>query len=148
MFCACVTSCIGKIPVVFSQPNYYVTESSGKLTVTLLLTKGISVSNITVTVIASDQSPVSAEGKRCVSYTDWLVSVDWSGNGVDYASTSITANFTAGTNSTTINIPVTMDDIVEGTEMFNLGIIIPSSTEDVILGKQNTAIVHIYDSTG
>jgi len=67
---------------------------------------------------------------------------------VDYASTSITATFTTGTNSTTINIPVTMDDIVEGTEMFNLGIIIPSSTEDVILGKQNTAIVHIYDSTG
>ena len=67
---------------------------------------------------------------------------------MDYTSTAINAIFTAKTNSTTINIPVTMDNIVEGTEMFNLKIIIPSSEEDVILGKQGTAIVHIYDSTG
>ena len=67
---------------------------------------------------------------------------------MDYTSNPINATFTAGTNSTTINIPVNKDDIVEGTEMFNLHIIIPSSLKDVILGKQNTAIVHIYDSTG
>jgi len=67
---------------------------------------------------------------------------------VDYTSNPINATFTAGTNSTIINIPVTMDDIVEGTEIFILNIIIPSSSENVILGKQNTAIVHIYDSTG
>jgi len=67
---------------------------------------------------------------------------------VDYTSNPITATFTAGTNITTINIPVTKDNIVEGTEMFNLDIIIPSSLKDVILGIQNTAIVHIYDSTG
>ena len=67
---------------------------------------------------------------------------------MDYTSTPITATFTAGANSTTINIPVIMDDIVEGTEIFNLKIIIPSSENDTILGKQNTAIVYIYDSTG
>ena len=57
---------IGKITVEFSQPNYNVTESSGDLTVTLLLTKGVSDNDTTVTVTPSDQSPVSAEGKRCV----------------------------------------------------------------------------------
>ena len=45
-------------------------------------------------------------------------------------------------------IPVITDDIVEGTEMFNLKVIVPSSENDTILGKQNTAIVYIYDSTG
>ena len=77
----------------------------------------------------------------------WLVSVDWSGNGVDYTSTPITATFTAGTASTTVNIPVKSDDIVEGTEMFNLIINDKSLDEDLILG-QNTAIGIIHDSTG
>ena len=66
---------------------------------------------------------------------------------MDYTSTPITATFTAGTTSTTINIPVTIDDIVEGTEMFNLVVNINSSKIDVILGIQNTAIVFIHDST-
>ena len=67
---------------------------------------------------------------------------------MDYTSTPINATFTAGDNSTAINIPVITDDIVEGTEMFNLKVIVPSSENDTILGKQNTAIVYIYDSTG
>ena len=67
---------------------------------------------------------------------------------MDYTSTPITATFTAGTTSTTVNIPLTMDDIVEGTEMFNLNIIIPLSENSTILGKQSTTIVYIYDSTG
>ena len=33
--------------------------------VTLMLRGGISLNEITVTVIPSDQSPVSAEGKEC-----------------------------------------------------------------------------------
>ena len=41
-----------------------------------------------------------------------------------------------------------MDDIVEGTEMFYLEIIIPSSENDTILGDQSTAVVYIHDSTG
>lgn len=67
---------------------------------------------------------------------------------MDYAPNPITATFTAGTNSTTINVPVIMDDIVEGTEMFNLFIVSPPSDSDVILDRQSTAIVNIYDSTG
>ena len=66
---------------------------------------------------------------------------------MDYASTPITAIFTPETNSTTISIPV-KDDIVEGTETFNINIMVPSSESDIVLGKQSIAIVHIYDSTG
>ena len=58
------------LTVQFSQSTYTSSESSGIVPVTLLLSGGVSASNIIVTVIPSDQSPVSAEGKRCVSYTD------------------------------------------------------------------------------
>ena len=56
--------------------TYFGSEESGVVPVTLLLGGGTSSSDITVTVTPSDQSPVSAEGKRCVSYSDQLVSVD------------------------------------------------------------------------
>ena len=49
----------------FSQSTFSASESIGKISVTLLLEGGTSDSNISVTVIPSDQSPISAEGKRC-----------------------------------------------------------------------------------
>ena len=67
---------------------------------------------------------------------------------MDYNSSPITATFAAKSDTTIINVPVTKDDIVEGTEMFNLNIVIPSSESNVTLGKQSTAVVYIYDSTG
>ena len=54
----------------FSQPDFTGSEQSGVVPVTLVLRRGTSTSDITVTVIPSDQSPVSAEGKRCVSQSD------------------------------------------------------------------------------
>ena len=60
----------------FSQPAYYGDETSGGIHVTLLLEGGSSTDDITVTVMPSDQSPVSAQGKgSCVLQVDWLVSV-------------------------------------------------------------------------
>lgn len=59
------------LTVQFSSPDYTNSELSGNILVTLLLEGGTSSSNITVTVVPSDQSPVSAEGKRCVSYADY-----------------------------------------------------------------------------
>ena len=53
--------------VQFSQSTFPGSESLGKVPVTLLLEGGTSNSDINVTVIPSDQSPLSAEGKRCVS---------------------------------------------------------------------------------
>ena len=67
---------------------------------------------------------------------------------MDYNPNPITATFIAGTNSTTINVPVIMDDIVEGTEMFKLSIVSPPLDSDIILDRQNIATVNIYDSTG
>ena len=53
--------------VQFSQSTFRGSESLGRVPVTLLLEGGTSDSDISVTVIPSDQSPLSAEGKRCVS---------------------------------------------------------------------------------
>ena len=68
---------------------------------------------------------------------------------MDYTSTPITATFTAGTTSTTINIPVTNDSIVEEPESFNLSFTIPSSLSEVVVpGSINSAIGTITDNTG
>ena len=139
----------GKITVEFSQPSYYVSESSGYLIVPLLLRKGELTSDNTLTIISSNQSPLSAEGKSCILlYNNQVVNIDLSGNGVDYSSIPTTAIFSAETNSTTINITVISDDIVEGTEIFELKIEEPPSKSDLVLRRQNTAIIHINDSTG
>jgi len=53
--------------VRFSQLIFSGSESLGRVPVTLMLEGGTSDSNISVTVIPSDQLPLSAEGKRCVS---------------------------------------------------------------------------------
>ncbi|XP_065905004.1 uncharacterized protein [Dysidea avara] len=116
----------------FSQSTFSASESIGKISVTLLLEGGTSDSNISVTVIPSDQSPISAEG-----------------NGVDYTSTPITATFTAGTTSTTVDVPVTKDNIGEGLETFDLSFtLIPSSPSGIESGSITTAIGQIIDTTG
>ena len=63
------------LTVQFSKSTFSGMETSGIVPVTLLLGGGTSASNITVTVIPLDQSPVSAQGKICVFYTDWFVRV-------------------------------------------------------------------------
>jgi len=53
--------------VTFSQSVYPGTELLGRVPVTLILEGGTSDSDITVVVTPSDRSPLSAEGKKCVS---------------------------------------------------------------------------------
>ena len=65
---------------------------------------------------------------------------------MDYTSTPITATFTAGTTSTSINVPVTMDDIVERPETFDLTLTIPSSLY-VLPGNIPMAAGNITDTT-
>ena len=76
-----------------------------------------------------------------------LVSVDLSGNGVDYTSTPITATFTAETTSTTIDVPVSTDDIAEGPETFGITFIIPPSLSRVVPGDITMAVGNITDTT-
>ena len=66
---------------------------------------------------------------------------------MDYTSTPITATFTAGTNSTTINVPVTSDNITEIPETFDLHFTIPPSLSRVAPGDINISIANITDST-
>ena len=68
---------------------------------------------------------------------------------MDYTSTPITATFTAGTTSTTIDVPVTRDNVAEGQELFDIGLTIPSSLSgDVVLGSVTAASGSIIDNTG
>ena len=74
---------------------------------------------------------------------------DWLGNEIDYSSTPIKATFAPGFSSTTVNILIMEDDIVESSETFSLSIIIPSSLGSQVLpGRLNTAIGRITDSNG
>jgi len=68
---------------------------------------------------------------------------------VDYDSTPITATFTAGTNSTTVNVPVTNDSIAEKSETFDLNFNIPSSLSGRVMpGTITKAVGNITDDTG
>ena len=70
------------------------------------------------------------------------------GNGVDYVSTVINATFAANKNSVTIHVPVSKDNIAEGSETFDLTFIIPSSLSDqVIPGNITKAVGVIIDDT-
>ena len=59
------------LTVEFSQATFLGFEDSGFISVTLLLGRGTSSNDITVTVIPYDLSPGlhTAEGKRRLSYT-------------------------------------------------------------------------------
>jgi len=65
---------------------------------------------------------------------------------VDYISTPVTAIFIAGTTSTTIDVPVTNDNIAEQSETFDLDITIPPALGgDVVPGDITTAVGKITD---
>ena len=65
---------------------------------------------------------------------------------MDYTTTPITATFSAGTTSTTIDVSVSIDDITEGSESFDLTFTIPSSLSHVIPGNITVAVGNITDT--
>ena len=70
------------------------------------------------------------------------------GNGVDYVSTPIIATIAANATSTTINVPVTKDNIAEESETFDLTFIIPPSLRSQVIPKRITkAVGVITDNT-
>ena len=70
------------------------------------------------------------------------------GNGIDYTSTPIIVTFAANTTSTTINVPVTKDNIAEESETFDLTLIIPPSLSgQVVPGNITKAVGVITDDT-
>ena len=68
------------------------------------------------------------------------------GGGVDFNSTTQTATVTAGASSSTINITVINDNIVEGDEMFTMTLNVPTSP-GITTGNITIATATITDST-
>ena len=67
---------------------------------------------------------------------------------MDYNTTAIDVTFTAGSTSTTVNVPLINDSIAEGPEIFDLNFTIPSSLSGrVIPGTITEAIGYILDDT-
>ena len=74
------------------------------------------------------------------------VSILISGGNVDFNSITQDATITAGTNSSTVDITVINDDIVEGNETFNVTANVPTSP-GILAGAITIATVTIIDST-
>ena len=66
---------------------------------------------------------------------------------MDYDSTPLSVTFSAGSNSTIVNVPVINDNIAEELEKFDLSFTIPSSLESrVISGAITKAVGNITDN--
>ena len=69
--------------------------------------------------------------------------------GEDYDPNPVDAVFTAGQTSTTIEIPIEMDNEAEENEEFDLTIVIPSEAEGLVRpGARSDAVGIIQDSSG
>ena len=67
---------------------------------------------------------------------------------MDFNSSIQTVTIAAGFNISTMNIPVTNDDIVEGGETFTMSLSVPSSLgPEIITGTITSATVTIVDTT-
>ena len=70
------------------------------------------------------------------------------GSNTDFDATTQTVTIIAGTNSSTINITVINDDIVEGNETFNMSFSLPSSlSPGITTGAITNATASIIDTT-
>ena len=66
----------------------------------------------------------------------------------DFNSATQTVTITAGATSSTVNIPVTDDDIVEGNETFSITLTVPSSlAPGITTGAITGATVTIIDTS-
>ena len=71
------------------------------------------------------------------------------GNNVDFDSALQTATITAGTNTSTVNIAVVNDNIVEGNETFTMNLNVPALLgPGIIAGDITMATGIIIDSSG
>jgi len=76
-----------------------------------------------------------------------ILSYDFTG-GTDFTSFLLTATIPNGANTTTVRVPVISDNIVEGDEMFNMTLTVPSSLgPGIVAGAITSATGIIVDST-
>ncbi|XP_065909246.1 uncharacterized protein [Dysidea avara] len=119
--------------VNFVSNNFTGSETSGSVPLEIAISSsGLANTSIVIEVSALEHSTMSATG-----------------SGVDFDSTSIMVTFN-GENQKMVNVPITCDKLVEGTEMFNISLSIVSvSRDDVVvkLGHPSIATGVIIDST-
>ena len=137
-----------EIRVRFLQTQYTGSEAAGFVMVTLQLVGGVSSNPFNVTVIPSEQSPVSAEGNSVMCMIMCWVKSVWLTGGVDFNTTLLIATFDSGMTMSSVSVPVIADNIFEGYETFNVILSIPSSVNRrIIANGQVNATVTITDST-
>ena len=69
------------------------------------------------------------------------------GDNIDFRSRRRTVKIKGGSNSSTISIPITNDDIVEGDEMFTMNLDVPDSLDPgIIAGAITMANATIIDT--
>jgi len=134
--------------VEFDSPSYTAPENS-LLRATLVLSGGTFSSRITVGVIPSEQSPVSAQGDTYYAYHICLFTSSYyiTGNNVDFNSRQAFAFFSPGSSQAIALIDLTCDRVVENDEEFLLTLFILPSSVGVTVGSQSTATAIITDLT-
>jgi hypothetical protein len=118
--------------VQFSQSAYTVSESASFVQVTITRTGSVA-GPASVNFTTSD----SAGLVNCTAVTGIA------SERCDYATTTGTARFAAGENSSSIFIPIVNDALVEGNENFGISL---SSPSGVTLGAPATATITITDN--
>ena len=117
--------------------------------ITLELVGGVSSYPFNVTVIPSEQSPVSAEGNNVICTIMCWKSVSLTSGGVDFNTTPVTATFHSGMTISNVSVAVIDDKLAEGiNETFHLMLIVPSSlAPSITAGDRNRATAVIFDTT-
>ncbi len=114
---------VGTPEISFSTVTIDVDESAGTATVTVVLSFATPLT-VTVEYATSDGSATA---------------------GSDYSSSSGTLTIPANTTTASFTIPITDDDLVEGTETINLTLSNPSA-EAILASAGNTAVLNIIDN--
>ena len=133
--------------VEFKKGQYTGSESSGFVEVVVIISGGSSTSPISVMVTTIEQT---ATGKEYIKSQHNITTRDYCtllGSGVDFDYNPINITFAAGEVSKSVNISVTCDKIVEGTERFEIILILTSNNPQVRTDRDRSQ-GRIIDSTG
>lgn len=107
--------------VGFSAPSFAGTEISGGIQVDLDIMGGVPSQPIRVGVTPSQSSPVSAEGMymkcKCSKFIQQYCIAR-----IDYNIDTQSATFPAGSTTSSVTIPVFLDNFLEGNETFDLSL--------------------------
>lgn len=106
-------------------PEYFVEESKGAVTITVLRGSDDASRSFTVDFATADRTAKA---------------------GMDYSAVQGQLSFNPGRMQATLTVPVLADDLVEGDEEFV--VVLSNLTEGTFLGGPTTVAVELFDSTG